>query len=106
MNGAVLPQRQLFGPSIDETFEQFHRAHPHVYQRLVEMARALKRAGHRGYGIKSLFEVLRYEADTQAVDGATGYKLNNNYTSRYARMIHTMEPDLNGFFRTRGLRTP
>jgi hypothetical protein len=33
------------------------------------------------------------------------FKLNNNYHSRYARLIMEREPGLDGFFETRGLRS-
>ena len=33
-----------------------------------------------------------------------GFKLNNNFTSRYARLIEREHPELRGFFRKRRLR--
>ena len=33
----------------------------------------------------------------------SGFKLNDHYTSRYARLIMEREPDLRGIFRTRKL---
>jgi len=46
--------------------------------------------------------VLRWERAMKTTD-QTEWKLNNNYTSRYARLIMEQEPDLEGFFVTRGL---
>ena len=87
---------------IQRRFLQFHRDNPHVYEKLVELARAVQRAGFRNYGIEPLFARLRwhYDIDTRSTDG---FKLNNNYTSRYARLLMEREPDLAGFFRTRTL---
>jgi hypothetical protein len=98
-------QTQLFllRPSIDTCFERFHEDNPDVYQRLVTLARKLKERGHARCGIKMLFEVLRWQHAMKTV--GDDFKLNNNYHSRYARLIMEREPGLDGFFETRGLRS-
>lgn len=51
----------------------------------------------------ALFEDLRYayaETDHDPAD----YKLNNDYASRYARLIMKSEPRLAGHFETRTLK--
>jgi hypothetical protein len=80
-------------------FRQFHYDNPHVYHALVMLARNLKKKGHQTYGMKSLFEVLRWEYAMKTTGSA--FKLNNNYTSMYARLIMQNEPDLQEFFRIR-----
>ena len=57
--------------------------------------------GHRHAAIGMLFEVLRWEHG-RATEGDQ-FKLNNNYRSRYARLIMTNHPELNGMFHTRTL---
>ena len=53
-----------------------------------------------------LFEVLRWEWIIRGLpDTAEEFKLNNNYTSRYARLIMESEPGLEGVFETRRLTT-
>jgi len=90
--------------SIDANFEAFHTANPWVYDALVTLARDMvQRDGHRTVGMKMLFEVLRWQYTRQTVDPASEFKLNNNYTSRYARHIMENEPDLDGVFETRHL---
>ncbi len=88
--------------SIDERFATFHEANPHVYRMLVAMAREAKRAGHKRYGIKGLWEALRWKTSVETQD-ASGFKCSNDLTSRYARAIQEQEPDLRGFFETRPL---
>jgi hypothetical protein len=85
---------------IQRSFERFHFDNPHVYTALVAFAREAKAAGFGRYGMKSLFERLRwhYEIELRSTDL---YKLNNNYTSRYARLIMATESDLKHFFETR-----
>lgn len=104
----TLTQYNLFtvppvGRSIDETFQAFHQANPWVYTRLVEMARELVEVGHSRFGIGLLFEVMRWQQMRTTTDPSSGYKLSNNYRSRYARLIMASEPDLRGVFETRRL---
>lgn len=89
--------------SIDERFQQFHRDNPHVYRELVKLAHKAKRAGHHRIGIELLFAVCRWERMMVTTD-PTGFKLNDHYTSRYARLIMEQEPELAGIFMTRELR--
>jgi hypothetical protein len=85
---------------VADRFRRFHEANPHVYRELVRLARALKVRGFGHAGMKSLFEQLRWQWAWRT-KGQERYKLNNNYTAHYARLIMKREPDLEGFFRTR-----
>lgn len=89
--------------TIQEAFERFHASNPRVYELLCRFARELRRAGHDHGGIGMIWERMRWEVVTGSSDDA-GFKLNNNYRSRYARLIHRQESDLDGFFSTRELR--
>lgn len=90
--------------SIEERFERFHADNPHVYENLKLLALQLKRReGKRKVGMKMLFEVLRYEYRLQT--RGDKFKLNNDYTSRYARLMMKQEPELANFFYTRELRS-
>lgn len=94
-------QPENAGETIDEQFQAFHRANPHIYRILRALAMDYRRAGHDHCGIKMLYEVLRYQSGIYTRGDA--YKLNNNYTSRYARLLMKQEPELAGFFETREL---
>jgi hypothetical protein len=87
---------------IDREFAEFHAANPHVYDELVMLARRARRAGTTRLGIGMLFEVLRWRHALRT--RGDDFKLNNNYRSRYARMLMDREPDLNGVFEIRELR--
>ena len=85
-------------------FMRYHHSNPEVYKSLVDLARKLKKAGRRSYGIASLFEAVRWH---QAISGGTiydGLKVNNNYKPRYARLIMEREADLKDFFEVRILQ--
>ena len=86
-----------------EKFEAFHEAHPEVYDRLVEMARAAKYRGFYRYSIKTLWCVLRFEIDLDPRDEP--FKMNDIFHSRYARLIMAQEDGLEDFFQTRCLRS-
>lgn len=92
--------------NIQQAFEDFHADNPHVYDSLVRLARKARVRGHRRIGIELLFAVLRWERMMAVNDPSQGtFKLNDHYTSRYARLIMEREPDLDGMFVTRTLRS-
>lgn len=91
--------------SIQERFAAFHAAHPEVYDELAALARKARRAGRDRLGIGMLWEVLRWERTLRGVEDPSGFKLNDHYRSRYARLLMDREPDLAGLFETRELRS-
>ena len=95
-------QRSLFG-DIDADFDTFHKENPEVYRQLVRFSRIALQSGFSKYGIGAVAERVRWHirVDTRGED----YKLNNNFRSRYARLIMSREKDLAGFFDTRELRS-
>jgi hypothetical protein len=91
--------------SIQARFEQFCLDNPWILKRLIELADALRAKGIRRYGIRTLWEILRWEATTGVVRVAEDFKLNDHYTSRYVRLIIETRPDLSGMFEMRELRS-
>lgn len=99
------PHPDLFDPakeSIAEAFERFHQANPHVYEALRLRALRAKRRGFRP-GIGCLFEVLRWSHGLTSQGDE--FLLNNNFRSHYARLLMAQEPELDGFFELRKLRS-
>ncbi len=94
-------------PTIQVQFQRFHLAHPEVYDGLVRLTYEAKNAGRARIGIAMLFEVLRWQWIIAGLpDDAEAWKLNNNYKSRYARLIMRRHPPLAGMFETRTLTAP
>jgi hypothetical protein len=91
--------------TIQERFEAFHAANPWVYEALVKLALDFVARGHRRIGIGMLVEVVRWQYGRQTSDPTSGFKVNNNYRSRYARMIEARVPELAGMFETRELQS-
>jgi len=97
-------QDNLFDLSIQERFEQYHIEHPEVYAYLIRLAREVRGRGFIHYGVKTLWERLRWHF--QIEKGDEEFKLNNNFHSRYARKLMRDFPDeFGGFFETRELRS-
>lgn len=92
--------------SIDERFIDFHTANPHVYAELVALARDAHNRGYRRIGIELLFSAIRWRRMMRTTADEYGFKLNDHFTSRYARLIMAHEPDLDGIFAVRTLRSP
>ncbi len=89
-----------------ERFADFHQDHPEVYAALTRLTRQAHDAGARRIGIAQLFEVLRWEWVLSALPASNeAWKLNNDYKSRYSRLIMHREPWAAGMFETRRLHT-
>lgn len=84
---------------IEIAFWDFHHENPQVYDALRRLAFQLVDRGHEHYGIKALCEVVRFKHVMATNDPA--FKVNNNFTALYARMLMKNEPRLDGFFEVR-----
>ncbi len=93
------------GDTLQATFEAFHEANPWIAEALRRLARQLVDQGHRRIGMAMLFEVLRWNVALSTDDPASGFKLNHNYRSRYARLLMAEDPLLDGVFELRELTT-
>lgn len=89
--------------SIQMEFENFHAANPQVLDELEDLALKWFRAGHNKVAIGMLWEVLRWRRGLLLI-GVGDYKLNNNYRSRYARLLLNMHPEWITSIETRELR--
>lgn len=92
--------------TIQQQFEEFHAQNPWVYAEMVKLARRAKSRGAQKVGMKMLTEIVRWRRYLATQDFNSGFKVNNNYTSRYVRLIEEQEPDLRGLFETRELKAP
>ena len=93
-----LPLFQRNISRLNREFMAFHGDNPQVYKALTRFAREWKGAGKDRIGVKCLYERVRWELSLST----TGeFKLNNNYTAFYARLIMAQEPDLKNLFTTR-----
>jgi hypothetical protein len=109
MSANYIEERLPFVPkepkTIDQRFATFHGDYPQVYRLMVGFARQARKRGYEHYGIAAITERARWEVHMTWGPDWEGFKLNNDFKSRYARLIMDTEPDLAGFFRVRRLRT-
>jgi hypothetical protein len=88
------------GLTIQERFEDFHAKNPWVYQALRHLMAEAVRKNVKKIGIKLLYERLRWDVITTTT--ATDFKLNDHFTSRYARLLDAEFP---GILELRKLRS-
>jgi hypothetical protein len=88
--------------TIQQRFESFNKANPRVYAALKSLAIQMLNAGVKQYGIKGLFEILRWDFAIRTK--GEPFRLSNDFTSRYARLLMEQEPELRDFFELRELR--
>ena len=94
-----MTQRQ----SLEAKFWKFHEANPMIYRRLLTLAWDWRNThgDNAKLGVKALWERMRWDLNVYT---DTAPKLNNNYTSFYARLLMDQEPELAGMFRLRQQR--
>jgi hypothetical protein len=98
-----MTQCDLYRKNLDEKFAEYHMTNPTIFAKFVFYAEQLKAAGRRRIGAKAIVERIRWDSLVSAIDG--DYKINNNYTSRYVRMLSVKRPDLAPMFATRQLKS-
>ncbi|MDH6624432.1 hypothetical protein M2271_002234 [Streptomyces sp. LBL] len=89
--------------TIQAQFEAFHRLNPWVLRALEILTADYLKRGATRVGIGMLFEVLRWRYAT-ATEGDE-FRLNNNFRSRYVRLLIERHPEWAGAFEVRSLRT-
>lgn len=90
-------------PTIQDRFEAFHAANPRVYEILRDLAFEARKSGLKKVGVKMLWEVIRWKVRLETRDEGS-FKLNNNFPSRYARMLVEQHPEFEEMFERRELR--
>ncbi len=87
----------------DMAFIAYHHANPHIYAAFRTIALRLYERGVRHYGSKAIMEIVRYETIIRAQ--TEPLKIDNNHTSRYARLLATNDQRFADFFEFRTLRS-
>ena len=93
-----IPRVTRAGKTIWERFWEYDARHPEVYILIVKYARELKARGHILYSMDAILHRIRwhYQAEKDVIEE---FKMINDFTSRYARVVMEREPDLEGFFK-------
>lgn len=86
------------------SFEKFHAENPHVYASVVEVCLDLKEQGFDKGSIWLVFNRLRWLYAIKTT--GSKFRLSNNHTGYYARVVMAANPELDGFFTLKPLKTP
>jgi hypothetical protein len=92
--------------TIEERFRAFHAANPQVYQYIIKLTKAQYMRGKERFGLKALWEQIRWHIALGEIRIRGDYMLNNDFTSRYVRMLVAEHPAYRGLFETRMLKSP
>jgi hypothetical protein len=92
--------------TIRERFEAFHAANPQVFEHLVKLTQEQFLRGRERTGLKALWEQLRWHIAIGNLKVVGEYQLNNDFTSRYVRLLIEKYPAYRGLFEQRHLRSP
>jgi hypothetical protein len=100
------PKRTRTGKvkTIESRFIDFDAKYPEVYEELRRLAIQLRGEGRKRIGIGEIYEVARYNLRTTAKDDE-GFKLNNDFRSRYSRKLIAEIPQLAPCFEMRATRS-
>jgi hypothetical protein len=96
-------QRVLHQDSIQDAFTDWLTENKPVVDAVIRYAREARAAGYKHYGIKAVVERVRWHFHVERKEQAD-FKINNNYTSRLARLLMSLEPELKGMFELRKLK--
>src|SRR4051812_12291868 len=94
---------ERLGRNIQARFDEFGQEHPEVYALFRQFAQEVRLAGHRKFSADAILHRIRWEYDVnRRRDG--GFKINDHFSSRYARRLMTDDRSFVGFFETRELK--
>lgn len=90
-------------PDIDADFKAFDAANPEVFRLFVRFALEAVAAGRKRFGAGSIIERIRWHVavETKSTDGL---KINDHFSSRFARKFIAWYPEHEGLFELRALR--
>lgn len=88
--------------SIQQRFDEFDTAHPEVFDLFKQFAAELRRAGRTHYSADSILHRIRWHCDVNQQRDET-WKINDHFSSRYARKLIAEDESFQGFFELRNL---
>lgn len=83
-----------------EKFCAYHTENPKVYEEFKKFTQKTIAKGFKNYSAKGIFELIRWHSGVTA-EQTDGFKVNNNYTSFYARLFEKEHPKHKDYFRKR-----
>jgi len=101
----MIMQTNLFDKkTIQESFDSFIEKSPFIWEMFKAQVFRAKNKGFKRIGSKSIIEYLRWNCKFERL-ADEDFKINNNYTSRFARKFKEEYPDYPIEFEERILKT-
>lgn len=98
--------KESTGKSITQSFEQFHKDNPSIYDFFCTFALDWIKTGAKKISAKQIIGRIRWHLDVETKGSeAVKYKINDIMSSRYARKFIEDNPDYQTFFELRELRS-
>lgn len=103
---------QATGKTIQESFTLFHAANPDVFALIVKQADRAVRLGKKRFSVKQIVGYLRWEIYLETKEDTLfevrgdikKYKIGDQYTSRYSRLLLDKYPRFKEYIEQRDLR--
>jgi hypothetical protein len=102
------PPSNIKKRTIEERFAEFHEENPHIYPIILQIILELLSDGRPQVSVKHVYEVVRAMHGTYSLRDINDnpFKLCNDFTSRYARVIREDYPELKKHIVVRRLKVP
>lgn len=84
-----------------DLFCTYHLAHPDIWKAFQAFAIQMYKSGRRRYSAKTIMERIRWEYELRHADE---FKINNDFTSLYARTLMRKYFQFRGFFELREIK--
>ncbi len=99
--------------TIQGAFENFHKNNPEILMLIVKECDRAIRAGKKKFSIKAIGNYIRWNIFIETKEDTLfnnkgdkkGFKLNDAYLSRYARLIVSIYPHMEKYIEMRDLRS-
>ena len=95
---------QATGRTIQEAFENYHHDNPKVYEFFKKYSFLAIERDYKKYSAKQILGRARWHLEFEA-KGDCEYKINDAFTSRYARLFASDFPEHADFFNYRHIRS-
>lgn len=87
---------------LEAKFARFHMRNPKIYELFKRFTFEAIGAGREHYSSRTIFHRIRWHVEIET-DSDDRFKINNNHSPYYGRMLMRDFPKTRGFFRTREL---
>lgn len=78
----------------------FHLANPHVFNNFKKLANKAYNSGMTKYSARTIMEVMRWKYDVDSREYDNSFKLSNDLTPMYARLLINENKKFDNFFTT------